>query len=111
MKTLSVLTALLIALPNLTTAQQSTAPAPTSSPQATTLLAKSAAALKGNAAISDVTLSGTVERIAGSDDETGTAVLKSIATGASSITLSLPSGDLPPSSAHRIIRRQVLLNS
>jgi hypothetical protein len=92
MKALSVLTALLFVFPNPSAAQQAAAPAPTSSPQATTLLAKSAAALKGNVAISDVTLSGTVERIAGSDDETGTAVLKSIATGASSITLSLPSG-------------------
>lgn len=92
MKALSVAAALLFSFPNLAAAQQTAAPAPASSTQATTLLAQSAAALTGAARISDVTLSGTVERIAGSDDETGTAVLKTIAAGAISITLSLPSG-------------------
>jgi hypothetical protein len=92
MKALSVLTALLFALPNPSAAQQAAAPAPASSSQATTLLTQSAAALTGSVAVSDVTLSGTVERIAGSDHETGTAVLKSIASGASSVSLSLPSG-------------------
>jgi hypothetical protein len=92
MKALSVLTALLFVFPNPSAAQQASAPAPASSSQATTLLAQSAAALTGTARISDVTLSGTVERIAGSDDETGTAVLKSIAAGASSVSLTLPSG-------------------
>lgn len=92
MKALRVLTALLFTLPNLSAAQQTAAPAPASSTQATTLLAQSSAALTGTARISDVTLSGTVERIAGSDDESGTAVLKTIAAGASSVSLSLPSG-------------------
>jgi hypothetical protein len=92
MKLLSVLIALLFSFPNLQPSKQASTPASTSSSQATTLLAQSAAALTGTVAISDVTLSGTVERIAGSDDESGTAVLKSIAAGASSVNLSLPSG-------------------
>jgi hypothetical protein len=92
MKALSVLTALLFTFPNLAAAPQAAAPAPASSNQATTLLAQSANALTGTARIADVTLSGTVQRIAGSDDETGTAVLKTISTGASSVSLSLPSG-------------------
>jgi hypothetical protein len=69
-------------------AQQPAAPAD----QATTLLQQAFAALNGGKSLSDVRLSGTVERIAGSDDETGTAVLKSIAGCASSVSLSLPSG-------------------
>jgi hypothetical protein len=51
---------------------------PTSSPQAATLLAQSAKALTGSTAVNDVTLTGTVEWIAGSDDETGTATFKGI---------------------------------
>jgi hypothetical protein len=50
------------------------------------------AALSGGTSITDVTLSGAAQRIAGSDDESGTTVLKAIAVGASSVNLSLPSG-------------------
>jgi len=50
----------------------------TSSPQAATLLAQSAKLLTGSGAVSDVTLTGIVEWIAGSDDETGTATLKAL---------------------------------
>jgi len=92
MKVLAGLIALVFSFSNLVSAQQTAAPGPASSSQATTLLAQSSAALTGTARISDITLSGTVERIAGGDDETGTAVLKSIAAGASSVSLSLPSG-------------------
>ncbi|HWY53003.1 MAG TPA: hypothetical protein VNZ03_00965 [Terriglobales bacterium] len=49
-----------------------------SSPQAATLLAQSANALAGSIAVNDVTLTGTAEWIAGSDDETGTAIFKGI---------------------------------
>src|SRR5713226_8894783 len=63
-----------------------------SSPQALTLLQNSLAALMGGHSLTDVTLSGTARRIAGSDDETGTAVLKAISSGASRVDLSLPSG-------------------
>ncbi len=63
-----------------------------SAPQATVLLQRALAALTGGHPLTDVTLSGTAERIAGSDDESGTVVIKAIAAGASSVTLSLPSG-------------------
>lgn len=74
-------------------AQQS----PTSMPaprdgQAVLVLQRSLAALAGTAGINDVTLSGTVNRIAGSDNESGTAILKATAVGQGRIDLSLPSG-------------------
>jgi hypothetical protein len=53
-------------------------PTMTSSPQAASLLTQSAKALIGVTAVNDVTLTGTVEWIAGSDDETGTAVFKAV---------------------------------
>jgi hypothetical protein len=65
----------------------------TSSPQALALLQKSLAALTGGQSISDVTLSGTARRIAGSDDESGTATLKALASGAGRMDLSLTSGN------------------
>ncbi|HTF25133.1 MAG TPA: hypothetical protein VK937_14645, partial [Candidatus Limnocylindria bacterium] len=68
-------------------AQQTT----TSSPQAL-LLQRSAAALSGGQTLTDVTLSGIARRIAGSDDESGTAVLKALVTGESSVDFSFPSG-------------------
>jgi len=48
--------------------------------------------LSGGTAISDVTLAGTATRIAGSDNESGTVVLKALASGQSRMDLSLPSG-------------------
>jgi len=69
-------------------AQQATA----SSPQAVALLQQSLTALTGGHPITDVTLSGTAQRIAGSDNESGTAILQGIAAGASSVNLTLPSG-------------------
>jgi hypothetical protein len=73
-------------------AQQST-PAPTTSdPQAVALLQRALAALIGNATVSDITLTGTAQRIAGSDNETGTATVAALAGGYSKITLSFPSG-------------------
>jgi hypothetical protein len=65
----------------------------TSSQQATMLLAKSATALTGSTALQDVMLSGTAERIAGSDDDTGTVVLKATADGHSRMDLNLSSGN------------------
>ncbi len=64
----------------------------TTSTQATAILQSSLSALSGGQTLTDVTLSGTARRIAGSDDETGTAVLKAISSGASRVDLSLPSG-------------------
>jgi hypothetical protein len=63
-----------------------------SSTQATQLLQKSLAALTGGQSTTDITLSGTARRIAGSDDETGTGVFKALATGAGRMDLSLSMG-------------------
>lgn len=63
-----------------------------SDPQALTLASNAYAVLTGSLAVTDATFTGTARRIAGSDDETGTVTLKAIATGASRMDLSLPSG-------------------
>ncbi len=68
-------------------AQQS----PSASSQAVQYLQRALAALSGNTPISDVTLSGTANYIAGSDDETGTATLKAV-VGAGRMDLNLSSG-------------------
>jgi hypothetical protein len=65
----------------------------TTPPQATTLLAQSAAALSGSAPVSDVTLTGNAQSIAGSDNETGTVVLKAMAAGESRMDLTLSGGN------------------
>jgi len=65
--------------------------AATSSPTAPTLQ-QSLATLVGNASLTDVTLTGSVRRIAGSDDESGTSALEALTTGESRMDLSLPSG-------------------
>jgi hypothetical protein len=70
-----------------TPAQQSPAPPV----QAPALLQSALVALAGTTSVTDVTLSGTAHYIAGSDDETGTAVLKAI-MGATRVDLTLPSG-------------------
>jgi hypothetical protein len=64
----------------------------TSSPQALTFLQRSLSGLAGGQALTDVILSGTAHRIAGSDDETGTVTVKALATGAMRMDFSLPSG-------------------
>jgi hypothetical protein len=61
-------------------------------PQAVQVLLQALRATMGTASISDVTLTGTVRRIAGSDDETGTAVLRALATGEARMDFSFPSG-------------------
>jgi hypothetical protein len=70
---------------------QMTSPA-TTQPQALTLLAQSAGALTGSTIISDVTLTGNAQRIAGSDDESGTVSLKAMAAGGSRMDLTLSGG-------------------
>jgi hypothetical protein len=60
--------------------------------QAMPILQRSLGVLMGATAIKDVTLTGTARRIAGSDDETGTAVLKALATGEARMDLGFPSG-------------------
>ena len=61
-------------------------------PSAVALLQSSLAALAGGQSISDVTLSGSARRIAGSDDDFGTATLRALATGAARSDLNLSSG-------------------
>jgi hypothetical protein len=62
-----------------------------SSPQALALLQNSLAALTGGQPISDITLSGTARRIAGSDDESGPAMYRAIPT-ANRLDLTLSGG-------------------
>ena|SRR5258708_4760021 len=63
----------------------------TSSPQAASLLTQSVKALSGSGAVTDATLTGTAEWIAGSDDETGTAVYKAV-SGAHRLDLTFRNG-------------------
>lgn len=63
-----------------------------SSVSASQLLQQSLAALQGNTPITDVTLTGSARRIAGSDDESGTATLKALAGTGTRLDLSLSSG-------------------
>jgi hypothetical protein len=69
-------------------AQQTTS----SSPQALALLHRSLATLTGGQSITDVTLSGTARRIAGSDDESGTVTFEALSSGAARFAFSYPSG-------------------
>lgn len=61
-------------------------------PQSVALLQRSLAALVGTNTVKDVTLSGSVQRIAGSDDETGTATLKATSSKQGRVDLIVPSG-------------------
>jgi hypothetical protein len=65
-----------------------------SNSQALQLLQRALAALEGRTAISDVLLTGVARRIAGSEDETGSATLEATAIGQSSMSLGLSSGPL-----------------
>ncbi len=72
-----------------TTSQSSTTSA--SSSQALITLQSTVAALTGKSSVTDVTLSGTAEWIAGSDDETGAAIYKALPS-ANRLDISLTSG-------------------
>jgi hypothetical protein len=72
-------------------AQQSATQTPQSS-QAVAILQRSLGLLAGRTVISDVTLTGTARRVAGSDDETGSAILKALATGEARMDLGFSSG-------------------
>jgi hypothetical protein len=65
---------------------------PASNSQALTLAAQSISALTGGTVIRDVTLTGTVTWIAGSDSETGTGTLMALGPGESRMDLLLSSG-------------------
>jgi hypothetical protein len=86
----AVFVSLVLAIPAFS--QQAATPTASSSPQAVALLQRSLVALTGGQSLIDVTLTGTARRIAGSDDETGTTVLKSLASDASRMDITLPSG-------------------
>ncbi len=62
------------------------------SPQGSQFLQKALIALAPNLSLTDVTLSGSVRRIAGSDDQSGSAVLKALSSGAARTDLSFSSG-------------------
>ena len=65
---------------------------PQSDPQALALANQAMAALNNGVAVSDVTLTGNVTWIAGSDNETGTATLQAKGTGESRVDLNLSGG-------------------
>lgn len=75
-------------------ASSSAAPpqSPTSQIQGVAYLQKALAALAPSTTITDLTLSGSARRVAGSDDESGTVVIKALAGTGSRIDLTLPSG-------------------
>jgi hypothetical protein len=62
------------------------------SPQVATILLQSLGSMTGLSSISDVTVTGTARHIAGSDDESGSVVIKALATGQSRIDCTFPSG-------------------
>lgn len=62
------------------------------SPEAATRLQSSLSALAGKSVITDISLTGIAERLAGSDDETGRATFKALITGEESTEITFPSG-------------------
>ncbi|HKV27309.1 MAG TPA: hypothetical protein VJN90_03410 [Candidatus Acidoferrales bacterium] len=74
-------------------AQQSPTPTPASrDAQAVVILQKSLAAQLGTTTVNDVTLTGSANWIAGSDNETGSVTLKATAVGKGRVDLSLSDG-------------------
>ena len=86
-KVIAVIVGMFLSAPAPGSSRQTTGA--TTPPQASTLLAESVAALTGTVVVSDVTLTGTVQSIAGSDDESGTVSLKAMAPGESRMDLTL----------------------
>lgn len=86
------LVALSLVLAPVAFAQATQAPSPASDPQAITLATKALVALTGGATITDVTLTGTTTRIAGSDVGSGPVTLKALGTGESRLDLNLSNG-------------------
>ena len=71
--------------PSLLSAQQA---APVTTPQAFAILQRALSALNAQQPLTDITLTASARRIAGSDDESGTATIKALASGASRLDLS-----------------------
>jgi hypothetical protein len=59
---------------------------------AISLLQRSLTVQAGNTQITDVTLNGTAQRVAGSDDEAGTVTVQVLSTGTTRLHFSFPSG-------------------
>jgi hypothetical protein len=59
---------------------------------AQSVLQQSLVTLVGNQSLTDITLTGSARRIAGSDDESGTVTLKALSSGATRLDFSFPSG-------------------
>jgi hypothetical protein len=85
---LAIVIAILFSFKGGPTDAQQTSTSSTSQ-QAATLFAQSAAALSGSTTVSDVTLTGAAQSIVGSDDESGTVSMKAMAPGESRIDLAL----------------------
>jgi hypothetical protein len=85
-----------LVLPLSLIAQQSTVTTSTqeavSDPRALALIQQSFTAMTGQITVGDVTLQCTARRVAGSDDETGTATLKALTTGEMRLDFDFPSG-------------------
>jgi hypothetical protein len=90
-KVLALTTSFLL-ISNSSVRSSQAATTPSISTQAATVLGQSVSALAGSTSITDVTLTGTAERIAGSDDETGLVSLKATVAGESRMDLTLSSG-------------------
>src|ERR1700738_3001018 len=60
--------------------------------QGSLLVQKAYAQMAGPISLNDVVITGGARRIAGSDDESGTASLKALATGETRIEFNFPSG-------------------
>jgi hypothetical protein len=88
--TFAIVLTLLLILP-IADARQKDTPV-TVDAQALAVLRQAAAALQGATPVTDVMLSGSARRIAGSDDEVGTVIVKALGTGPSRVDLNLPSG-------------------
>lgn len=83
---------LLLALLAFPTLAQTNTQAVASDPQAVALATKAFAALTGGAQIQDVSLSGSANRVAGADEETGTVILKALGATYSELNLNLSGG-------------------
>lgn len=78
--------------PILLCAQHVAAAATTDSSQGRMILYRAGASANGSAAITDVTLTGTVRHISGAEEDTGTATLQALTSGETRVEFNLSSG-------------------
>ena len=91
MKVLALSVSFLLSFPVAGSSQQASSSGANST-HAVTMLTQSVAGLTGNTTLTDVALSGTARRIAGSDDDSGTVTLKAVSNGSARLDFSLSSG-------------------